>query len=51
MWKERNLYGKIVMGIERTTLIIGPDGIVVRVYRQVKADGHAEEVLRALARD
>jgi len=43
--KEKNMYGKKVMGIERTTFLIGPDGKVTHVFEKVKPDGHAEEVL------
>ncbi len=46
--KEKNMYGKKVMGIERSTFIIGPDGNIEREFRGVKAQGHAEEVLAAL---
>lgn len=46
--KEKNMYGKKVMGIERTTFIIGPDGKIAQVFHKVKAEGHAEEVLAAL---
>jgi len=46
--KEKNMYGNKVMGIERTTFIIGPDGKIVRVFPKVKAEGHAAEVLEAL---
>jgi thioredoxin-dependent peroxiredoxin len=46
--KEKNMYGKKVMGIERTTFIIGPDGKIARVFHKVKAEGHAEEVLQGL---
>jgi thioredoxin-dependent peroxiredoxin len=46
--KEKNMYGKKVMGIERTTFLIGPDGKITRVFPKVKAEGHAEEVLAAL---
>ena len=46
--KEKNMYGKKVKGIARTTFVIGPDGKIVRVFENVKADGHAEEVLAAL---
>ena len=48
VWKEKNMYGKIVMGIERTTFIIGGDGKVAKVFPKVKADGHAEQVLAVL---
>jgi len=43
--KEKNMYGKKVMGIARTTFLIGPDGRIVHVFEAVKPDGHAEEVL------
>jgi len=46
--KEKNMYGKKVKGIERTTFLIGPDGKITRVFPKVKAEGHAEEVLAAL---
>ena len=47
--KENNMYGKKVMGIERTTFLIGPDGKLVHIFPKVKAEGHADEVLAALA--
>jgi thioredoxin-dependent peroxiredoxin len=43
--KEKNMYGKKVMGVARTTFLIGPDGKIVHVFENVKPDGHAEEVL------
>lgn len=43
--KEKNMYGKKVIGIARTTFLIGPDGTIVHVFQNVKPDGHAEEVL------
>lgn len=46
--KEKNMYGKKVMGIERSTFIIGPDGRIQQEFRGVKAEGHANEVLCAL---
>jgi peroxiredoxin Q/BCP len=46
--KEKNMYGKKVMGIERSTFVIGPDGKLKREFRGVKAAGHASEVLAAL---
>jgi thioredoxin-dependent peroxiredoxin len=42
------MYGKKVMGIERTTFIIGKDGLIKKIFPKVKVDGHAEEVLAAL---
>ncbi len=46
--KEKNMYGKKVMGIARTTFVIGPDGKIRHIFENVKADGHAEEVLAYL---
>lgn len=46
--KDKNMYGKIVKGIARTTFLIGPDGKIVHVFNNVKPDGHAEEVLAVL---
>lgn len=43
--KEKNMYGKKVMGIARTTFLIGPDGKIVHVFENVKPEGHAEDVL------
>ena len=43
--KEKNMYGKKVMGIERSTFLIGPDGKVEHVWSKVKPEGHADEVL------
>ena len=47
-WGEKNLYGKKSTGILRTTVIIGETGRIERVFRKVKAAGHAAEVLAAL---
>ena len=48
VWKEKNMYGKKVMGIERTTFVIGADGKIAKIYNKVKAAGHAEQVLEQL---
>lgn len=48
VWKEKSMYGKKYMGIERSTFIISQDGTVTHVWRKVKVDGHAEAVLAAL---
>jgi peroxiredoxin Q/BCP len=48
VWKEKNMYGKKVMGIERTTFLIGADGKIEKIWPKVKAKGHAAEVLAAL---
>jgi thioredoxin-dependent peroxiredoxin len=46
--KEKNMYGRMVKGIARTTFVIGGDGKIVHVFNNVKAEGHAEEVLNYL---
>jgi peroxiredoxin Q/BCP len=46
--KEKNMYGKKVFGIERTTFLIGPDRTLIQIFPKVKPEGHAEEVLAAL---
>ncbi len=48
VWGEKSMYGKTFMGIVRTTILLGGDGRVIRVWRNVKVDGHAEEVLAAV---
>lgn len=45
--KEKNMYGKKVMGIERSTFLMGPNNNIVREWRGVKVEGHAAEVLNA----
>ena len=46
--KDKNMYGKIVKGIARTTFVIGPDGKIQHIFNNVKAEGHAAEVLEYL---
>ncbi len=46
--KMKNMYGRQVRGIERSTFLIDPDGNIARIWRKVKVSGHAEEVLAAL---
>ena len=48
VYKEKNMYGRKVMGIERTTFLIGKDGLIKRIFPKVKVDGHTEEVLASL---
>jgi len=45
--KEKNMYGKKVMGIARTTFLIAEDGRIERIFSNVKPAGHAAEVLSA----
>ena len=44
VWKEKSMYGKKYMGVERTTFVIDPAGTVVKVFEKVKPAGHAAEV-------
>lgn len=48
VWKEKNMYGKTYMGIERSTFLIAADGTIARVWEKVKVPGHVEEVLDAV---
>jgi peroxiredoxin Q/BCP len=48
VWKEKNMYGKKYMGIERTTYLIDANGDVAKVWAKVKVPGHAEAVLDAV---
>jgi thioredoxin-dependent peroxiredoxin len=47
VWGKKSMYGRTFMGIVRTTVLIGPDGKIARIWPKVKVDGHAEEVLAA----
>jgi peroxiredoxin Q/BCP len=47
VWGEKSMYGRTFQGILRTTVLIGADGRIARIWRQVKVDGHADEVLAA----
>ena len=47
VWAEKSMYGKKYMGINRTTVLIGGDSRVVRIWPKVKIEGHADEVLAA----
>jgi peroxiredoxin Q/BCP len=46
-WGEKSMYGRTFQGIIRTTVLVGSDGRIVKVWRNVRVDGHAEEVLAA----
>jgi peroxiredoxin Q/BCP len=48
VWKEKSMYGRKYMGVERSTFLIAPDRKVARVWRKVKVPGHAAEVLKAV---
>lgn len=47
VWKEKKMYGKTFMGIERSTFLIDADGKIAQVWRKVKVPGHADAVLEA----
>ena len=49
VWRKKSMYGKSFMGLARTTFLIGPDGVVKRRWDNVKVDGHADDVLEAVA--
>jgi thioredoxin-dependent peroxiredoxin len=49
VWKEKSMYGKKYMGVERTTFLINPDGTIAKIWRKVKPAGHAEEVLKTIS--
>ena len=48
VWVEKSMYGKKYMGVARTTVIIGKDGKVAKVFEKVKPEGHNQEVIEAL---
>ena len=48
VWKERSMYGKTYMGVERTTFVIDPSGKVAKVFPKVKVEGHSEAILAAI---
>ncbi|WP_372008672.1 thioredoxin-dependent thiol peroxidase [Paenibacillus chitinolyticus] len=48
VWKEKSMYGKTFMGIERSTFLIDEEGILVKEWRKVKVKGHIEEALTYL---
>lgn len=48
VYKKKNMYARLFWGIERSTFVIGPDGVLKKIFRKVKVDGHTEDVLEAL---
>lgn len=48
VWKEKNMYGRKYMGIERTTFVIDEEGIIRNIFFKVKVSGHADEVMKSL---
>ncbi|MYZ47189.1 peroxiredoxin [Propylenella binzhouense] len=47
VWKQKSMYGRTYMGVERSTFLIGKDGRIARIWRNVKVPGHVDEVLAA----
>lgn len=50
VWKEKSLYGRKFMGIERSTFVIGGDGKIKEIYAKVKVNGHADKVLEGIGK-
>jgi peroxiredoxin Q/BCP len=48
VWGAKSMYGRTFQGILRTTVLIGADGWILRIWRNVKVDGHANDVLAAV---
>ena len=48
VWGEKSMYGRTFQGILRTTVLIGADGRILKIWRHVKVDGHADDVLAAV---
>ena len=48
VWVEKSMYGRKYMGVERSTFLIGADGTILKIWRKVKAKGHAAEALEAV---
>ncbi|WMS42537.1 peroxiredoxin [Acuticoccus sp. MNP-M23] len=48
VWKEKSMYGRKYMGVERSTFLIARDGTIAKAWRKVKVPGHAEAVLKAV---
>ena len=47
VWREKSMYGRKYMGVERTTVLIDAEGRIARIWRKVRVPGHVEEVLDA----
>jgi thioredoxin-dependent peroxiredoxin len=48
VWKEKSLYGRKYMGVERSTFVIDPQGVITHIFSKVKVNGHTDQVLAAL---
>lgn len=49
VWKEKKNYGRTYMGIERTTVVVDPQGKIAKIFPKVRVEGHVEKVLASLA--
>jgi len=49
VWGEKQMFGRKYMGVVRTTFVVGPDGRITKIFRNVKPEGHAEEVAHVVA--
>lgn len=49
VWKEKSMYGRKYMGVERTTVVISPSGKILKIYSKVKVKGHVDEILEELS--
>ena len=49
VWKEKSMYGRKYMGVERTTFVIDAQGKIAKIFNKVKPEGHSAQVLEALA--
>jgi peroxiredoxin Q/BCP len=49
LWVEKSMYGKTYFGVERSTFLLDENGKIIKVWRKVKPEGHAKEVLEALS--
>lgn len=48
VWKEKSMYGRKYMGVERTTFLIDPEGLIAKLFTKVTPAGHADEVMAAI---
>ena len=48
-WGEKKNYGKVTVGLLRSTFVIGPDGVIQKVFKKVKTATHGEDVLKVLS--
>jgi peroxiredoxin Q/BCP len=49
VWKEKSMYGRKYMGIERSTFVVDPQGKIAKVFEKVKVTGHVDAVLESIA--